>query len=93
MRRNAMTMENPWLSIPQRSNTGCEFLSLLPCYHTTGTDGLRRMERLEKHYVALGIELLFKSHPKLEEYLRERYDDKLVSEVCSSSRNFPSLVN
>jgi hypothetical protein len=50
------------------------------------------MERLEKHYAALGVEVLFKNHPKLEEYLRERYDDELVSSVCSSLHNFPSLT-
>jgi hypothetical protein len=39
------------------------------------------MERLERHYAALGVEVLFKHHPKLEAYLSEAYDDKLVSSV------------
>jgi hypothetical protein len=39
------------------------------------------MERLANHYMALGIEVLFKRHPRLEDYLRASYDDGLVAKV------------
>jgi len=51
------------------------------------------MERLERHYSALGIELLFKHHPGLEEYLKAEYDDDFVSEVHSSSCSVASLAS
>jgi len=50
------------------------------------------MERLETYYATLGIELLFGRHPRLEEYLAERYDDELVSSVCLLSYNPVSLA-
>jgi hypothetical protein len=92
MRRYVMTTGNPPPSMPQRSNTYCTSLSLLLCQHTTKAHGFRRMERLGMHYAALSVELLFKHHPRLEEYLAERYDDKLVTTVCLSSYSHTSLA-
>lgn len=42
----------------------------------------RRINNIEIYYVSLGVEVLFKQHPKLEQYLRESFDDKLVAKVC-----------
>ena len=41
----------------------------------------RRIEKIERYYSSLGVDLLFKHHPKLEEYLRQSFDDGLVGLV------------
>lgn len=43
---------------------------------------VRRIKNIEIYYVSLGVEVLFKQHPKLEQYLTESFDDKLVAKVC-----------
>lgn len=43
----------------------------------------RRINNIEIYYVSLGVEVLFKQHPRLEQYLRESFDDKLVAKVCN----------
>ena len=45
---------------------------------------LRRMEKIEDHYSALGVRSLFETHPRLEEYLRRTTDKKLITKVCCS---------
>jgi hypothetical protein len=42
----------------------------------------RRIQKIETYYLSLGVDVLFKRHPKLEQYLRETFDDKLVARVC-----------
>jgi hypothetical protein len=39
------------------------------------------MMRLERHYAALGVDVLFRHHPKLEEYLKEEFDETFISSV------------
>ena len=45
---------------------------------------VRRIKKIETYYLSLGIEVLFKQHPKLERYLTGNFDDKLVARVCLS---------
>ena len=40
------------------------------------------MKKIEDHYAWLGLELLFKRLPALEHWLKEKYDDAFVTEVC-----------
>ena len=51
------------------SNGGCDRLA-------------RRVAKVEVYHMSLGVEVLFKQNPKLEQYLRESFDDKLVAKVC-----------
>jgi len=54
--------------------------------HIACADYSRCMEKIEMHYAALGVELLFKKHPYLEAYLSEtpEGEGKLISQVrCS----------
>ena len=53
----------------------------------------RRMKRLETHYSALSVEVLFKTHPDLRDYLEKGFDDDLVSEVRLSSCTSTSPVS
>ena len=41
----------------------------------------RRMERVQTHYMVLGVETLFSHNPKLQEHLVAKYDGKLVASV------------
>jgi hypothetical protein len=49
------------------------------------------MMKLERHYTALGVEVLFRHHPKLEEYLKGEFDETLVSKVRLPF-HIPSLI-
>jgi len=53
----------------------------------------RCIAKIERYYSSLGVDLLFKHHPKLEEYLKQNFDDKLVGLVCLPSYilTIPSL--
>jgi len=53
----------------------------------------RRIAKIERYYSSLGVNLPFKHHPKLEEYLKQSFDDKLVGLVCLPSYilTIPSL--
>jgi hypothetical protein len=48
------------------------------------------MKRLASHYSSLGVDVLFKYHPTLEEYLGQEYDDDLISRVRPPSATFIS---
>ena len=44
----------------------------------------RCIKKIETYYLSLGIDVLFKQHPKLEQYLMDNFDNKLVARVCLS---------
>jgi hypothetical protein len=48
------------------------------------------MKRIETHYSNLSVNILFKHHPRLEESLGQKYDDKLVTRVRPPSNSFAS---
>ena len=53
----------------------------------------RRIGRIEQHYSSLSIDTLFQHHPKLEEYLKECYDEDLVNKVdlfCTPPWSLPT---
>ena len=56
------------------------------------TDALlsRYVERVLKHYSSLGVELLFERHPKVEEYLVQKFDEDLVTCVCPPTHGHTS---
>jgi hypothetical protein len=68
-------------------NTSRTFLSFLAREHPDETPWLRRIGKIEMHYSLLSVEYLFERHPRLEEYLKEDFDDKLVAGVRLASHN------
>ena len=84
-------MTNQMLGTLPTRNMRCTSYSLPSYLHCVNTLWPRHMERIEKHYSSLSINTLFKSNPKLEEYLREKYDGDIVGEVSHLSHISMSL--
>lgn len=64
-----------------RRPTDRTLLNSILCHRTPETLLPRRIEKIETYYSSLGIDVLFKHIPKLQQHMRAKYDDDLVTEV------------